>query len=120
MVLPVRLNIPARLSVAAAGPERVVERTPEFTEVVVPVVVAANLSWTLRASLPVERTAEPVRVLAEDGAWRVLGEPGIAVRAGEEPMEPTEVLVRLRIPSGVQSAASLGLRFSLAPTIGAP
>jgi hypothetical protein len=120
MVMPVHLSIPTRLSVTAAGDERIVERTSGYTEIDLPVRVAANLAWTLRVSLPEPREGDTVLVRTAEGDWSALGATDIAVRRGDQATEPHEVLVRLRLPVGVATAASLGLRLSLSPTLGAP
>lgn len=120
MVLPVHLTVPTRLSVRATGTERLVEHSASYTEVDLPLTVAANLAWTLRVALPEPRDGDAVLVRSTDGEWRALGTQEIAVRRGDDATEPHEVLVRLRLPAGVPSAGSLGLRLTLSPTLGAP
>ena len=120
MELPVRLTVPTRLSVGVAGTERLITETGQFTEVDLPVRVAANIAWTLRIALPEEHEEQTVLARDAAGAWRPLTSQPLAVRGADDATDHTEVLVRLRLPAGTPSAGSLGLRLSLTPAIGAP
>lgn len=114
--LPVHLTVPVRLTVDAAGAERVVGQTPSFTEVELPIRVAANLAWTLTVALGATSDLGPVLVRTVAGDWVALSatSPSAAV-TGWDATNPIEVKVRLRLPAGMNSTETLRLRLALVP-----
>lgn len=116
--LPVQMTVPVRVLVTPAGPERVVRSTSAYTDVDLPVRVAANIAWRLTVAVPGDTEAS-VLVLAESGEWTELGSRPIPLRTGGEPTEPTQVMIRFRVPAGAGSVESLRLRLSVTPLAGA-
>lgn len=114
--LPVQLEVPVSLKVSAAGSERVVERTATYTELELPVRIAANLGWSLTVTLGATSELGPVLLRSADGDWLELGStvPRTAIRSAE-PANAIEVRIRLRVPAGMESTAALRLRLSLVP-----
>ena len=114
--LPAQLTVPVRLTVTPAGAERIVGQTPSFTEVELPVRVAANLAWTLTVALGTETELGPVLVRTPEGDWEEVGTTmSNAAITGSDATNPIEVKVRLRLPAGVTSTESLRLRLALVP-----
>src|SRR5688572_25386383 len=114
--MPVRLDVPISLKVSPAGPERIVERAATYTEIELPVRVAANLGWTLTLALGANHDLGPVLLFA-DGEWRELASavPRAAITS-RDPANAVEVKLRIRLPAGTESTAALRLRISLVPT----
>lgn len=113
--IPVRLEMPVQLKVSATAAERVVERTATYTEVELPVTVAANVGWTLTVAIGSASEIGPVLLRSADGEWVELGTsaPRAAV-SGREPANAVEVKLRFRLPSGTASTGALRLRLSIA------
>src|SRR5688572_19755174 len=100
--MPVKLEVPISLKVSATGNERVVERTATYTEIELPVRVAANLGWSLTVALGATSDAGPVLLRSGDGEWLELVStlPRAAVMSAE-PANSIEVKLRLRVPAGM-------------------
>ena len=117
LALPVTLEVPILLKVAAAGGERVVGHTGTSTEIELPVRVDANLGWSLTVALGAASELGPVLIRSVNGEWVELriADPR-TVLTGNDPVSAVEVRVRLRLPAGMDSTAPLRLRLSLVPS----
>jgi hypothetical protein len=120
LAMPVTLQIPVRLMVSPAGSERVIQRTATYSEVDLPVRVAANLGWSLTVALGAATDVGPVLIRTADGGWVDLGSTDArTVERSSEPANALEVRIRLRLPAGMESTSALRLRLSLVPAEGA-
>jgi hypothetical protein len=112
--IPVQLTIPVQLKASATAGERVVEQTPTYTEVELPVTVAANVGWVLNVAIGSASDLGPVLVRSADGEWLELGASSPrAAFSSHEPANAFGVRLRLRLPRGAASTGDLQVRLSI-------
>ena len=113
--IPVVLTVGVRLHVSQRAPAAFVATAPTYREVELPLTAAANVPWTLGISLPdVESLGVVLAIRNAAGAWEVpaLGRP-VVVLTRQEPTNPHEVLVRIRIARGTPADRVERLRLHL-------
>ena len=113
--IPVVLTVGVRLHVSQRAPAAFVATAPSYREVELPLTAAANVPWTLGISLPdAESLGVVLAIRNAAGAWEVpaLGRP-VVVLTRQEPTNPHEVLVRIRIARGTPADRVERLRLHL-------
>lgn len=113
--IPVVIRVGVRLHVSQRASAAFVATTPSYSEVELPLTAAANVPWTLGISLPdAESQGVVLAIRNADGAWEApaLGRP-VSVLTRQEPANPHEVLVRIRIARGTPADRVERLRLHL-------
>jgi len=118
--IPVRMTIGVRLTVSPSGPPVSVGSGPGYTELEIPLGVAANTSWTLSLSLPDGATqASVIAVRDASGTWVVpAGAQPVALVRRSEPTNPVDVRLRIRLAQGSAEGVVERLRLHLDPADG--